>query len=599
MTNTATKIADLLTRHDVDLMRVEAGLRRKIIGLLRGLEQDVVSKLQRSNPSAPAHTSFKLRRLDVLMAATKDSYNKVYGTVGKTLKEQLVDLAEAESVNTVNTVNKVLQVNVMDASLDKRTLKALVDGALIEGAPSKHWWAEQKRSQRTAFERAMREGVIAGEPLGTLVQRVRGTRAAQFKNGIFSTTRRQAEALVRSSVQAVANETRNKTYAENSDVVKGKQWLSTLDTRTSDICKALDGQAWDLEGKRLSGTTHDFVQPPPAHWNCRSTLVPVLKSWDELSGTKSSKIRGILKSKKPGRRTRSEMDGKKVSNTISYEKWLRNKDRRNPEMVVDILGPTKYKLWKEGKLSFRDLIDQSWNPLTVAELRDKVGLKVVKSKPKPKPKPTIVKNKASSEPSYVYSDITEDEWVDWAHYSTDINEALKGTLKIGDISSQGEKITKKMLREFKIIGAKINSVAGKTFMKNKTEFGKFYRGESYDSLETIERKYKFRASVKYDGLTSITDSADIAGMYANAGMFTTHRVVLTFETPSRGVRGVQTAPFGTPSAEAIMPTDSKWRVSSKPVTIKTIDGSITRVSLYSTEKIPKGLTVKDMKEGLK
>ena len=599
MTNTATKIADLLTRHDVDLMRVEAGLRRKIIGLLRGLEQDVVSKLQRSNPSAPAHTSFKLRRLDVLMAATKDSYNKVYGTVGKTLKEQLVDLAEAESVNTVNTVNKVLQVNVMDASLDKRTLKALVDGALIEGAPSKHWWAEQKRSQRTAFERAMREGVIAGEPLGTLVQRVRGTRAAQFKNGIFSTTRRQAEALVRSSVQAVANETRNKTYAENSDVVKGKQWLSTLDTRTSDICKALDGQAWDLEGKRLSGTTHDFVQPPPAHWNCRSTLVPVLKSWDELSGTKSSKIRGILKSKKPGRRTRSEMDGKKVSNTISYEKWLRNKDKRNPEMVMDILGPTKYKLWKEGKLSFRDLIDQSWNPLTVAELRDKVGLKVVKSKPKPKPKPTIVKNKASSEPSYVYSDITEDEWVDWAHYSTDINEALKGTLKIGDISSQGEKITKKMLREFKIIGAKINSVAGKTFMKNKTEFGKFYRGESYDSLETIERKYKFRASVKYDGLTSITDSADIAGMYANAGMFTTHRVVLTFETPSRGVRGVQTAPFGTPSAEAIMPTDSKWRVSSKPVTIKTIDGSITRVSLYSTEKIPKGLTVKDMKEGLK
>jgi len=394
--NTATKVADLLTRHDVNLMRVDAGLRRKIINMLLGLEQDVVEKLSRINPSEPAHINFKLKRFEALMSATKNSYDSTYGTIGKTMREQLTDLAEIESVNTVNTINKVIQVRLAEPVIDTNVLKSLVGSALIEGAPSSHWWAEQKVSQRKAFERSMREGVLGGEPLGTLVRRVRGTRAAGFKDGIFNATRRQAEALVRSSVQAVANEARNKTYSDNRDVVKGKQWLSTLDSRTTDICKALDGQAWDLEGRKLEGTTHNFVQPPPAHWNCRSTLVPVLKSWKELSKSKNPKVQKVLREKTPSRRTRSEMDGLKIPSTMTYDQWLQRKYTTNPEMVSEILGPTKLKMWLQKKIAFTDLIDQSWNPLTVAQLRNKVGMRAVVKKvlppvpkPKPKPKPPV------------------------------------------------------------------------------------------------------------------------------------------------------------------------------------------------------------------
>ncbi|HAI38149.1 MAG TPA: hypothetical protein DCM40_08510, partial [Maribacter sp.] len=83
-------------------------------------------------------------------------------------------------------------------------------------------------------------------------------------------------------VHAVSNKARQITIDRNIDIIKGFQWLSTLDTRTSDICKSYSGLTWD-SNKNPIGHKKNY-RTPPAHYNCRSVIVPMLKSFSELAG---------------------------------------------------------------------------------------------------------------------------------------------------------------------------------------------------------------------------------------------------------------------------------------------------------------------------
>jgi len=50
-----------------------------------------------------------------------------------------------------------------------------------------------------------------------------------------------------------------------------KEWVATIDANTSPVCKALDGKRVPLNGK-FDWKGEEF-DAPPAHVNCRSTLV--------------------------------------------------------------------------------------------------------------------------------------------------------------------------------------------------------------------------------------------------------------------------------------------------------------------------------------
>jgi len=64
------------------------------------------------------------------------------------------------------------------------------------------------------------------------------------------------------------------------------------------------------------------------------------------------------------------MDGQ-VSSKLNYEDWLKTK---TPAFQLDVLGPTKFRLWQAGQLSLRNMIDQSHNPMTVDALVAKTGV---------------------------------------------------------------------------------------------------------------------------------------------------------------------------------------------------------------------------------
>jgi len=65
-------------------------------------------------------------------------------------------------------------------------------------------------------------------------------------------------ALVRTSINQVANTASQQVYEANPDITSKYRYVATLDTRTSAICRALDGKQFEY-GK---GPT------PPQHFNC-------------------------------------------------------------------------------------------------------------------------------------------------------------------------------------------------------------------------------------------------------------------------------------------------------------------------------------------
>ncbi len=176
-----------------------------------------------------------------------------------------------------------------------------------------------------------------------IVQMIRGTRKNGYKDGLMEVTARQAKTIVRTTVQHAAMQGKAEFASDNADIIKGEQWLSTLDSRVSAICRSLDHQIFEVgKGPR-----------PPLHHNCRSTVLIVLK--DEYAG------RGNINK-------RASKDGP-VANE-SYYSWLKKQPK---DFQDDVLGETRGQLLRSGGLSadkFAQLqLNKNFKPLTLDEMR--------------------------------------------------------------------------------------------------------------------------------------------------------------------------------------------------------------------------------------
>jgi len=181
------------------------------------------------------------------------------------------------------------------------------------------------------------------ETIAEMITRVRGRSDGRggFTGGIMETTMREAEAIVRTGVNFIANRAHLATYAENTDVLKGLQFTAVLDERTCPICQALDGEILDAENP-------DPAKVPPRHLRDRCVLVPVV-DWEGL---------GI---EPPPEATRASADGQVPSST-TYEDWLRDQSAATQD---EILGPARAELFRDGKIGLKDLVtgDQRIVPL--------------------------------------------------------------------------------------------------------------------------------------------------------------------------------------------------------------------------------------------
>ena len=93
----------------------------------------------------------------------------------------------------------------------------------------------------------------------------------------LETNRKNAERLVRTETNYITNQSAMDAY-KNSGVVDRYQILATLDSRTSDICRHMDGKVFNISERKVS------INMPPFHARCRTTTVPYFND-DDLAET--------------------------------------------------------------------------------------------------------------------------------------------------------------------------------------------------------------------------------------------------------------------------------------------------------------------------
>jgi SPP1 gp7 family putative phage head morphogenesis protein len=100
-----------------------------------------------------------------------------------------------------------------------------------------------------------------------------------MKQSITAQAQAQAITLIRTAIANEFNTARLASFAEEG--VQAIEWVAVIDDATTDECLELDGKRWWLpedpeDYDSYIPIGHDLPFPGPiAHWNCRSTQIPV------------------------------------------------------------------------------------------------------------------------------------------------------------------------------------------------------------------------------------------------------------------------------------------------------------------------------------
>lgn len=399
-----------LYRNAVDLNRFSNGVAKRIAVTYNDLIIDAVDQLRTLDElSAPARAT----RLRVILAQLKQSLDGWAEASTVLTVEELQGLSLLQSEFVEDQLRRALPLEMREqirsiqispqfaqsvATVDPTAINvvALSDDlqAAVTGAPQAFSLTAAQgttitlpngkvlaksfrglaESQADLFAKTVRNGLLTGESTDKLARRLKGRlrfgqraqslrQLAQAGGQVTSVANHQVMALVRTSVNQVANASSQQVYEANQSVTKRYRYIATLDGRTSPICRALDGQEFDY-GK---GPT------PPQHFNCRSTTVPLIDYKGlGIEPPQESRLRRPNTAFGPSRSTKSDT----VPSNQTYGEWL---DKQSSAVQADVFGPEKvpyfnFLVKKYGPTdAIRKFVSEDGSELTLAQLQRRYG----------------------------------------------------------------------------------------------------------------------------------------------------------------------------------------------------------------------------------
>ena len=365
---------EALYRNAIDLNRFSNSVGRRIINAYNDIIIDAVNQLRTIDELA---APVKAARLRGILAQLKDSLATWAGDSTELTATELQGIAQLQSEFVEDQLRRALPAGARDAvrtveispqfaqsvvTTDPTQINvvALSDDlfAAVQGAPQTFSLTAAQGAtitlpngevvskafrgiavdQAERFSQVVRQGLLTGEPTPEIAKRLIGSlefgeRAKTAKQLIAAggqataVADNQVMALVRTSVNQVANTASQQVYEANQDITPRYRYVATLDTRTSSICRALDGREFEY-GKGPM---------PPQHFNCRSTTVPVI----------DYKALGF----DPPPEGRRAAAGGQVPANETYGQWLAKQDM-----------PTKAKALGAAKVPYFDKLSNKYGP---------------------------------------------------------------------------------------------------------------------------------------------------------------------------------------------------------------------------------------------
>lgn len=359
MVSVNTLLLEETIRHQIELQRYEAGVVARMIAVLDRADKRIAAELavalQEIDPSL-----FKMERLESLLTSIRELSKAAYEQIGKDMRDELKEFNAYELSYQNQALVTHLPAVVHVASVSENQVYTAAMARPFQGVLLKEVWKDLDTQAMKRLRQTIANGFVEGKTTDQIIREVRGTRANNFKDGIVEKSRRDIEAVVRTAIANVAGVAQDNMMEANADLLKAVQWSSTLDLRTSAPCRLRDKLLYTPVDHKPIGHKVLWLQGPGRlHWRCRSGRTPVLKSYKEL-GIDIPEI--VVEGK-----TRASMDGQVAAET-TYADWLKKQSAARQD---EVMGPTRGRLMREGKLTLAEMYSIRGTPLTLDELRKK------------------------------------------------------------------------------------------------------------------------------------------------------------------------------------------------------------------------------------
>lgn len=198
----------------------------------------------------------RISRLDELQTKINFEVEKLYNDVNISLGEQLEQSFEDGYYKTIFNNQKFLGFSDNFAMLNQKAIqKAVTTPYMTENYSDVLW--KNKTNLMNILNQQIPQGII----LGYNPRKTAQIASRQLGSKYTSTVR-----LVRTEYNLILNDATAQGYAESG--IDRYQLLATLDSRTSDICREMDGEIFKVKEKEVG------INYPPFHPNCRTTTIP-------------------------------------------------------------------------------------------------------------------------------------------------------------------------------------------------------------------------------------------------------------------------------------------------------------------------------------
>jgi len=335
MPNTNTLLQDAEIRHSVYVLGYSTQTYNRQSHFLDEMVSDLTRQL---NARPPSDNSFTAKRLRKMLKAATEASNDAFKAVQAGVDGDMRLLAEYEASFHVKAIQEAFPIELALTAIPPAKIHAATMSKPFQGKQLRDWWKDQDASTQRQFKQALRLGFVEGETLGQMTTRLKG---------VGDMTKRQTQTIIRTANAHMSQVALDSTIDKNSAAFSEyDEWVATLDGRTSKICMRLSTIRYFKRG------TGPQV---PAHMNERSRRIAKTKTWKEMGfddmGLEDQlderpfvadkrRLKDIPKSE------RDQLTGTTTKKT--YDAWLKT---QNKSFVVDVLGPTKAKLYLEGNVS--------------------------------------------------------------------------------------------------------------------------------------------------------------------------------------------------------------------------------------------------------
>lgn len=352
------QVLDKLIGHEIDLSRLGNGQVREIVSILNSgdskIQEELIKALSEIGDDYSQEAVSK-----ALESAAKEN-KSVFEKVRDALAALIIGVIGYEVAYQRGLLITIIPGAVQEkhpiAEVDEKPIVDLVKEQPFQGRQFDQWVDGLQQSRIDSIGATIRNGIVGGLTAAAIIKTIMGTKAEKNADGDLNKFRVQLEAVVVSAVAVAAMASKEAVTTANKALISHVEWVSVLDNRTTTTCIIRSGKAYTIGSHAPIGHKIPWLAGPgKIHFRCRSSYVIVFKSAAQL-GIDDDSLGAIMNGISPKHTT--------------YAEWLYN---QTAEKQDEVLGPTRGRMLREGKLKVSAFFNDKGIFLTLDQLREKLN----------------------------------------------------------------------------------------------------------------------------------------------------------------------------------------------------------------------------------